>query len=377
MGKTVNKTRNILAVSTHLLPNRSFGGPSTSFHRLLEFLAKKGIQITSLSSNPDATLLLHEGNLLNRQYRSKILRKYGFSVRLMIGILQEISKHHIILVNGVTNFPLTAVLAFAVIFRRKCFVLTRGGLETSRTNNWNRIKRLWYKLNLFLLQRLDYLGCLTIVYQSVDEQQRSSFCARKSVVVANYPPLEKATYSKNKDLRIGFVGRFSHEKGCDRLLALLKKLASRSTSSDVSVRLAIAGVTVPEIDTLAREYSFINVDYNLGAEQLKEFYANTDLLYFPSRSENFGNVVIEALQHGCLLSVTPDTHWAVLIAKDLAFSCAEILQVAQRWKDLHVDELRQLYEGTVDCVNQEFLKGKDFETFYQLVTDEFGGKKNE
>ena len=30
-------------------------------------------------------------------------------------VFQEISKHHIILVNGVTNFPLTAVLAFAVV----------------------------------------------------------------------------------------------------------------------------------------------------------------------------------------------------------------------------------------------------------------------
>ena len=71
MDKTVNKTRNILAVSTHLLPNRSFGGPSTSFHRLLEFLAKKGMQITSLSSNPIRKVALHEGNLLNRQYHSK------------------------------------------------------------------------------------------------------------------------------------------------------------------------------------------------------------------------------------------------------------------------------------------------------------------
>ena len=41
--------------------------------------------------------------------------------------------------------------------------------------------------------------------------------------------------------------------------------------------------------------------------QLSEVYENADLLLLPSRHENFGNVVIEALAHGCQVAVSNQT----------------------------------------------------------------------
>jgi glycosyltransferase involved in cell wall biosynthesis len=81
---------------------------------------------------------------------------------------------------------------------------------------------------------------------------------------------------------------------------------------------------------LRRELGAAAIAGVLRGEQLSEAYANMDLLVFPSHTDTFGNVVLEALASGVPAIVTPDGGPAHIvcdgqtgrIAKDEEFASA-------------------------------------------------------
>ncbi len=109
-------------------------------------------------------------------------------------------------------------------------------------------------------------------------------------------------YPDEKTLLLGFVGRLSIEKN----VALLPRIqASLRASGITSTRFLIVGHG--HLETQLRQQVpdalFAGV---LRGEALAEAYANMDLLVFPSHTDTFGNVVLEALASGVPALVTPD-----------------------------------------------------------------------
>jgi glycosyltransferase involved in cell wall biosynthesis len=98
-----------------------------------------------------------------------------------------------------------------------------------------------------------------------------------------------------------YVGRVSREKNLDFLAELFRELVDHGAD----VELAIVGdgpYRAPLQDAL-REYPVAFTGY-LRGEQLAIAYASSDLFVFPSTSDTFGNVVMEALASGTPALVT-------------------------------------------------------------------------
>ena len=92
-----------------------------------------------------------------------------------------------------------------------------------------------------------------------------------------------------------YVGRVSHEKGIDEYL----QLQSKGTTFVVG--------DGPARECLERRYpSAVFLGHRQGQE-LGEIYANSDLFVFPSRTDTFGVVVIEALASGLPVAAYPVT----------------------------------------------------------------------
>jgi phosphatidylinositol alpha 1,6-mannosyltransferase len=106
----------------------------------------------------------------------------------------------------------------------------------------------------------------------------------------------------DRDHVLGFVGRLSIEKNVALLARVQQELEAMGHKS---FRFLIVGHGGEEAWLRERLHraEFTGV---LRGEELSTAYANMDLLVFPSHTDTFGNVVLEALASGVPAVVTPD-----------------------------------------------------------------------
>jgi glycosyltransferase involved in cell wall biosynthesis len=116
-----------------------------------------------------------------------------------------------------------------------------------------------------------------------------------------FHPAKRTRAAGDREHVLGFVGRLSVEKN----IALLVDIQSELDQSEKNYRFLIIGHGGDEAwlrDRLHRA-EFTGV---LRGEELSTAYANMDLFVFPSHTDTFGNVVLEALASGVPAIVTPD-----------------------------------------------------------------------
>lgn len=115
------------------------------------------------------------------------------------------------------------------------------------------------------------------------------------------PPVVKKKYKKNI-LRLGFLGRFYHEKGLDDLLHAMHIL-----KNEYFFQLDIAGDgdDLLNIEDCAKELDIFDMIHFSGwVDDLPNWLASIDLLVVPSRVESFGIVILEASAYGCPVVTT-------------------------------------------------------------------------
>jgi len=101
---------------------------------------------------------------------------------------------------------------------------------------------------------------------------------------------------------LGYVGRLSIEKNVELLVRIERELRAGGLAN---VRFLIVGHGDEE-EMLRRELQDADFAGVLRGEALATAYANMDALVFPSHTDTFGNVVLEALASGVPAVVTPD-----------------------------------------------------------------------
>jgi len=101
---------------------------------------------------------------------------------------------------------------------------------------------------------------------------------------------------------LGYVGRLSIEKNVALLVRIERELAAMGVRG---VRFVIVGHGKEE-EKLRRELLAAEFAGVLRGEALAAAYADMDLLVFPSHTDTFGNVVLEALASGVPAVVTPN-----------------------------------------------------------------------
>jgi glycosyltransferase involved in cell wall biosynthesis len=117
-----------------------------------------------------------------------------------------------------------------------------------------------------------------------------------------FNPAKRARDVKDRDFVLGFVGRLSVEKNVALLARVQEELEQRGWKK---FRFLIVGHGAEE-NWLRERLSRAEFTGVLKGEALAAAYANMDLFVFPSHTDTFGNVVLEALASGVPAIVTPD-----------------------------------------------------------------------
>jgi glycosyltransferase involved in cell wall biosynthesis len=119
-----------------------------------------------------------------------------------------------------------------------------------------------------------------------------------------FSPAHRDRPADDTEFVLGFVGRLSIEKNV-ALLATIEQQLREHATTDTRFRFLVVGHGSEE--TWLREHlqhaEFTGV---LRGAELARAYANMDAFVFPSHTDTFGNVVLEALASGVPAIVTPD-----------------------------------------------------------------------
>jgi glycosyltransferase involved in cell wall biosynthesis len=130
---------------------------------------------------------------------------------------------------------------------------------------------------------------------------RPCFLMQRGVDTEWFSPAHRTRAENEKVVVLGYVGRLSVEKNVALLARVERELAGMGLGG---VRFLIVGHGSEEA-SLRRDLKEAEFAGVLRGVVLAQAYANMDVLVFPSHTDTFGNVVLEALASGVPAVVTP------------------------------------------------------------------------
>lgn len=131
---------------------------------------------------------------------------------------------------------------------------------------------------------------------------RPCYLMPRGVDAGLFHPSRRNRPPGDRDQILGFVGRLSVEKNVALLVRIQEELEQLGHHS---FHFLIVGHGA-EQDWLRERLPRAEFAGVLRGDALSEAYANMDLFVFPSHTDTFGNVVLEALASGVPAIVTPD-----------------------------------------------------------------------
>jgi phosphatidylinositol alpha 1,6-mannosyltransferase len=131
---------------------------------------------------------------------------------------------------------------------------------------------------------------------------RPCFLMQRGVDTEWFSPIHRTREASDRAVVLGYVGRLSVEKNVALLARVERELAAMGVNE---VRFLVVGHGSEE-ESLRRDLKAAEFAGVLRGAVLARAYANMDVLVFPSHTDTFGNVVLEALASGVPAVVTPD-----------------------------------------------------------------------
>jgi len=174
-----------------------------------------------------------------------------------------------------------------------------AGLRSSAVR-WAERAALDQCVRFYRLAKLILAPNPELVHMLGERTGRPTFLMRRGIDTDLFTPARRARSGRH--FVIGYVGRLSPEKNV-RLLAEIEALLTRSGCNDCWFLIVGEG---SERAWLRRTMERAELPGILRGEDLARAYASMDVFVFPSSTDTFGNVVLEAMASGVPAIVTAD-----------------------------------------------------------------------
>lgn len=319
------------------------GGPSNALYWLASGLAKKGYKLRVVTTDryiPENTVPINQWHSLN-----------GFEViyqSLDKGnclLYKELDNCDVLLTDGVCKILYYKLVLSALKKHKRVVLSPRGELFESAINHKGKLYG-FIKKSFVRLMRLSFKNRVSFHVTSKEEQLAVvKYFGKKTHIwnIPNYMILpDKVDVIQKEEPYLLYVGRLNQIKNID---IILSGLAKSSAFRKGAVRFIIAGEKKGEyyesLIEQTKELGITNKVEFLGlvtGEEKYRLYAGAKCLLLMSKSENFGNVIVEALSQGTPVIASVGTPWQQLVEKKAGWWIATTTeQVAET-----VDELLSL-----------------------------------
>lgn len=316
----------ILFVNTHLKPDEKYGGVVYSGDGLFKGLSKlSSTEGVCVSSKPAAVANHYSSeNLVVHCYKSFFKHGLGLSLTLLFRLPRHIFKADFIVINGIYTFPVTVAAIFAILFRKKFSIAPRGGLEP-----W-RLKQKRQKKFLFNVLFTNYFFKKCSFIHVISEMEAGSVNPKLKDKIFICPNGYNVDYIENQILQynlkdkkndidykdILFLSRMDKEKGLDILITAFSEVIRLPNLKNN--RLSLIGPDNNKyLESLKIDFASLKINWlpGLYGSSKNERILSSDIVILPSYSENFGNIVLEALALGIPVITTTGTPWPKIFTK--------------------------------------------------------------
>jgi phosphatidylinositol alpha 1,6-mannosyltransferase len=182
--------------------------------------------------------------------------------------------------------------------------LTRhlSGRQGAATERGVERSALWATSQFYKLAKVLFAPNDELCRMLEKTTDRPCYLMQRGVDTEFFSPAHRTRAENESTVVLGYVGRLSIEKNVALLVRVERELAAMGVTE---VRFLIVGHGSEEAE-LRNELTQAEFAGVLRGAALAEAYANMDVLVFPSHTDTFGNVVLEALASGVPAVVTPD-----------------------------------------------------------------------
>lgn len=314
----------ILHIIPSYIPAYRYGGPVKVVHELCRALVRKGQEVLVLTTNVNGDRDLN--NLTDKvhkieevkvaYYPVKFLRWYFYSRSLSRAIKNNIMKFDVVHIHSIYLYPTLAASYWCRNFRIPYIISPLGALDLDMIRLRNYLRKMFY---IKFIEQKNIKNASLVHVTSIYEKERFLSLGFNKVPVTvvphgidveEYEPRTdsgglRAKYTKLQGKKIIlFLGRVHFKKGFDLLALAFKKIVEKRSDT----YLVIAG---PDQGGYANKVKEMFAKFNLSenviftgmlleSDKLSAFY-NSDVFVLPSRGENFGFAVLEAM--ACKLPV--------------------------------------------------------------------------
>lgn len=302
----------IIHVVPTYLPARRYGGPIVAVHGLAKALAARGHEVEVLTTNVDgpgvSDVPLDRATEMDgvriRYFASPYPRLY-WSPAMKRGLDAAAKRGDIVHAHSIYLWPTYAAARAAAQARVPFVISPRGMLVPELIRQKSRtVKSAWLRL----VERRNFGGAAAIHFTSQrewDDARRIAIPLPAPFVVPNGTELPPRPVVARDERLVVSVGRIHWKKGLDRLIEAAALLPN--------ARVVIAGndeeELVPKLRALASRLGVaarVEIRGAVSPSQRDELLARAAAFALPSHSENFGNVVLEALAMETPVVLTPE-----------------------------------------------------------------------
>jgi glycosyltransferase involved in cell wall biosynthesis len=317
----------ILQVVPTYLPAVRYGGPIRSVHALATTLVERGHEVHVFTSSVDGPndLDVPLGTQVNlagvrvRYFPVRFMRRLYWCPSLARALREDIHSFDVVHLHSVFLWPTWAAARIARRAGIPYIVSPRGMLGTEVIRGKSRLlKSAWIRL---IEQRTIRDSAAVHVTADLEREEIQALGLRtpKFHCIANGVswPASRSSLADGPFSALArpyalFLSRIDAKKGLDRLIAAWKwvpELTLIIAGNDESgYRLELEKIAAEHrVDSRIRFVGMVSDDHKWA------LYENAAMFILPSYSENFGNVVAEAMAMGCPVIVTPEVGLANLV----------------------------------------------------------------
>ncbi|MCJ8164437.1 glycosyltransferase [Pontibacter sp. E15-1] len=369
---------NVFLSSGSFFPAQT-GGPSNSLYWHAKALVENDVAVTILTTNRGITEQspVPSDKWTNMGFGD--VRYCSSRYKAFVNSINATKRSDIIHLSSLFYFP-SFLLAIYLYLQGRNWIWSPRGECSADALRYSSIKK---KLILKLINRLKGRVVFHSTSPKETEEIMAVFGKVKVLEFPNYCSLEDRLAVDTKK-QILFMGRIHPIKAIENLI---QAVAMSEEFNTKGYSLKIVGKCAPEnagylnsLKELVEKSGLrdkVHFAGHLTGKEKSNAYAESYCLVLPSHTENFGNVIIEALNFGTPVIASKNTPWGILEESDAGYhvsnQVSELADALNRIISLPQNQYQAMRENAFNLCEQHFSINNNIDKWIDAYKGNFKG----